>query len=426
MTTTPSQSDTPESVTEAERLLLELFPFAIVTDDSLTAHRWGRLAKLLIPELEAGLPILDIFETRGIRQGDVGIDRSYWRSNRPVTLKRRRSPGHVLKGQLQLHSGGAVYFLGWPVVTRADDLADFGIRLNDIPPHSNLGDLLLVLRSSQLTLADADRLTRKSRERARELETLNNQLRGEAELIRARQAAEAASDAKSRFLSHVSHELRTPMNAILGYSEMLIDGYYGDVPKTAINVLKRMQVNGRHLLDLINKILDMSVIEAGHLTLSVRRYDFRLTCEKVVAVTESLALQKGLSFSARIEPSIGEVVGDELRMTQVLINLIGNAIKFTNQGSVEFHAWSSADSLVVEVRDTGPGIAPSDQARIFKDFQQVKLPGGVTVGAGLGLSIASKIIGLHGGEIAVHSNIGEGATFRVTLPAVVSAAIETP
>jgi signal transduction histidine kinase len=206
------------------------------------------------------------------------------------------------------------------------------------------------------------------------------------------------------------------MNAILGYAEMLVDGYYGTVPQTAASVLERMQVNGRHLLDLINKILDMSVIEAGQLTLSLASYDVRATCGKVVAATEGLAAQKGLAFVAEIDPDMGEITGDELRVTQVMINLVGNAIKFTSAGTITFVARRETDSIVIEVRDTGPGIAPQDQARIFRDFQQVKLPGGVTVGAGLGLSIASKIVALHGGSMGVESKIGEGSTFRVTLP----------
>jgi signal transduction histidine kinase len=412
----PSPYATAEPGNEAEALLFELFPFIIVTDASLTVRRWGRLASTLAPELEPEQSLLSIFELHGVRHDDTKIDRDTWRSNRPIVLKHRWHSERVLKGQLQFHGKQALYFLGWPVVTRADDLANLGVRLKDIPPHNHLSDLLLVLRNSQLTLADADQLTQRARQRSRELEVLNERLRGEAELVRARQAAEAASDAKSRFLSHVSHELRTPMNAILGYAEMLVDGYYGTVPQTAASVLERMQVNGRHLLDLINKILDMSVIEAGQLTLSLASYDVRATCGKVVAATEGLAAQKGLAFVAEIDPDMGEITGDELRVTQVMINLVGNAIKFTSAGTITFVARRETDSIVIEVRDTGPGIAPQDQARIFRDFQQVKLPGGVTVGAGLGLSIASKIVALHGGSMGVESKIGEGSTFRVTLP----------
>jgi len=412
----PSPYATAEPGNETETLLFELFPFIIVTDASLTVHRWGRLASVLAPELEPERSLLEVFELQGVRRDDTRIDPATWRSSRPIVLKHRQHTERVLRGQLQFHGDHTLYFLGWPVVTRADDLVSLGIKLKEIPPHNNLSDLLLVLRNSQLTLADADQLTQKARERSRELEALNERLRGEAELVRARQAAEAASDAKSRFLSHVSHELRTPMNAILGYSEMLVDGYYGAIPQTAASVLERMQVNGRHLLDLINKILDMSVIEAGQLTLSIARYDFRATCQKVVAATEGLATQKGLVFVTKIDPELGEVTGDELRVTQVMINLIGNAIKFTSTGSVTVIARRDSGNVLIEISDTGPGIAPQDQARIFKDFQQVRLPGGVTVGAGLGLSIASKIVALHGGTMGVESTIGEGSTFRVTLP----------
>lgn len=412
----PSPSATTEPANAAEALLFDLFPFIIVTDASLIVHRWGRLATTLAPDLKAEKSLLEIFELLGARHEDTKIARENQHPNRPLVLQHRVHSERVLKGQLLPHGEQALYFLGWPVVTRADDLTNLGVKLKDIPPHNHLSDLLLVLRNSQLTLADANQLTQKARQRTHELQVLNERLLGEAELVRARQAAEAASDAKSRFLSHVSHELRTPMSAILGYAEMLADGYYGAIPPTVANVLERMQVNGRHLLDLINKIVDMSVIEAGQLTLSLGRYDVRLTCAKVVGATEGLAAQKGLTFVTQIDPELGEIIGDELRVTQVMINLIGNAIKFTSVGTITLAARRDAESIVIEVRDTGPGIAPRDQARIFKDFQQVKLPGGVTVGAGLGLSIASKIVALHGGSMEVESTIGEGSTFRVTLP----------
>ena len=413
---TPSPFATPDTGAETEQLLLELFPFAIVADESLVICGCGRLMSLTVPHLQAGESLRNHFEWVGFTPTGARYERGTWRNTRPVILKPVGQAGPIFKGQLYPHGQNRLYFLVWPVVARADDLVGFGIRLADIPPHNQLSDLLLVLRNSQLTLADANRLNAKAHSQLRELESLNVRLRGEAELIRARQAAEATSDAKSRFLSHVSHELRTPLNAMLGYSEMLVDGYYGDIPPTAVSVLERMQVNGRHLLDLINKILDMSVIEAGQLTLAVRTYDFRSTCLKVVAATEGLAIQKGLVFEADINPDLGETSGDELRVTQVLMNLVGNAIKFTSAGKISFFAWSEGDSVIVEVRDTGPGIAPQDQARIFKDFQQVKLPGGITVGAGLGLSIASKIVALHRGAIDLQSTPGEGSTFRLTLP----------
>jgi len=416
MITTPSPSATAETGPEVERTLAELFPFLVVTDAALCVRGLGRLTHKLFPELSLGAALQDFFELGGLADATGRLAPVGTRPGRSTILRRRQAPPIVMKGQWHRHDESRLFFLGWPLVRSAEDLHRLGIRNIDIPPHNHLSDLLLVLRSSEMTLADAAELTRRASERARELERLNERLRGESELVRARQAAEAASDAKSRFLSHFSHELRTPMNAILGYAEMLVDGYYGDMPQTAVTVLERMQINGRHLLELINKILDLSVIEAGQMTLSVRAFDLRATCDSIVAATLGLAAQKGLEYSATIHPDLGTIEGDELRVTQVLINLIGNAIKFTSAGAVQFAAWPGEDDVTLEVRDTGPGIAPEDQERIFKAFQQVKLPGGVTVGAGLGLAIASKIIALHGGTIEVRSTLGQGSVFRVRLP----------
>jgi signal transduction histidine kinase len=228
---------------------------------------------------------------------------------------------------------------------------------------------------------------------------------------------EIASRHKSQFLANMSHELRTPLNAILGYSELLIDGIYGEPPERFRGVLDRVQSNGRHLLGLINDVLDLSKIEAGQLTLAVDDYSMAALVKSVVAATESLARTKGLELAAAVQQGLPLGRGDERRLTQVLLNLVGNAIKFTDRGSVEIAVRAEGGRFQVSVRDTGPGIAEADQARIFEEFQQVDATSTRKKGGtGLGLAIAKRIVEMHGGAITVESAPGAGSTFRMTVP----------
>lgn len=233
---------------------------------------------------------------------------------------------------------------------------------------------------------------------------------------------EETSKHKSQFLANMSHELRTPLNAILGYSELLIDGIYGEIGEKALGVLERLHTNGRHLLGLINDILDLSKIEAGQVTLSIDDYSISTLVNSVVTTTESLAREKGLALNVSIAEGLPLGRGDERRLLQVLLNLVGNAIKFTEKGSVEISAGITDQQFLVSVRDTGPGIAEADQMRIFEEFQQVEGASTRTkVGTGLGLAIAKRVIELHGGTITVKSALGAGSTFHVTLPVTVTA-----
>jgi signal transduction histidine kinase len=228
---------------------------------------------------------------------------------------------------------------------------------------------------------------------------------------------EIASQHKSQFLANMSHELRTPLNAIIGYTEMMADGLYGDVSEKAQGVLERVQANGRHLLGLINDVLDLSKIEAGQLVLAVEEYSVADMVATVLSATESLARAKGLTLGSDVPAGLPTGTADARRLTQVLLNLVGNAIKFTDQGSVEVRARQAGERFELSVVDTGFGIAPEDQAKIFEEFQQVdNTSTRKKGGTGLGLSISRKIVELHGGRITVESDVGSGSTFKVTIP----------
>ena len=194
------------------------------------------------------------------------------------------------------------------------------------------------------------------------------------ELERKGRELEEASRHKSEFLANMSHELRTPLNAVLGYAELIQDGIYGDVPAKMGDVLERIQQNGRHLLGLINDVLDLSKIEAGQLTLSPVEYSMRELVLDVVSATEALASEKKLALEVDAPADLPRGRGDERRLTQVLLNLVSNAIKFTEAGSVSIRAKVEDGSFLVAVTDTGVGIAPEDRERIFEEFQQVDIP----------------------------------------------------
>ena len=234
-----------------------------------------------------------------------------------------------------------------------------------------------------------------------------------------------ASQHKSQFLANMSHELRTPLNAILGYAELLVDGIYGVLPEKAQGVLERVQNNGKHLLALINDVLDLAKIEAGQLTLTLEDYALAEVVHSVVTATEPLAAAKGLKFTTIVQDGMPMAHGDARRVSQVLLNLAGNAIKFTDAGEVEINASAANGQFVLTVRDTGPGIADADQERIFGEFQQIdNTDTRKKGGTGLGLAISKRMVEIQGGMILVNSVVGEGSTFRVVLPVHVELALE--
>jgi signal transduction histidine kinase len=252
--------------------------------------------------------------------------------------------------------------------------------------------------AQQLALAiDNTRLFQDIEEKGRQLETANKH--------------------KSQFLANMSHELRTPLNAILGYSELILDNIYGEVPEKIRETLLRVEKNGRHLLGLINDVLDISKIEAGSIALVNSDYSMNDIIQTAVTAVGSLASEKKLELIAQVPPALPRARGDERRTTQVLLNLLGNGIKFTDSGAVTLKVSASDGLFRFAISDTGPGIAEADQQRIFEEFHQAE--GASTSrkgGTGLGLAISKQIIELQGGRIWVESSPGKGSTFLFTLP----------
>jgi GAF domain-containing protein len=228
---------------------------------------------------------------------------------------------------------------------------------------------------------------------------------------------ELASQHKSNFLASMSHELRTPLNAILGLNEMLLGQIYGEVPADMQAPLAQIQASGKHLLHLINNVLDLAKIEAGRMELSLQDYSVHDTVESVRATLRPLAADKGLAFTATLPEDLPLAYGDAGRIAQCLMNLAGNALKFTKAGTVEISVALNDGTLVYRVADTGIGIPPDKIAGLFTEFKQTD----ATIaseygGTGLGLSISKKFVEMHGGRIWVESEMGKGSAFMFEVP----------
>jgi signal transduction histidine kinase len=260
----------------------------------------------------------------------------------------------------------------------------------------------------------ADRMNQMSQELQR---LYDSQHRNSQELQRLNDQLQQASKAKSNFLANMSHELRTPMNAILGFVEMALDEIYGEVPPHLKEPLTDIQTNGKHLLRLINDVLDLSKIEAGRMELVLAEYSVQDVVETVRSSLQSLALEKGLEFVAAAEDDIPLAFGDGRRIAQCLTNLVGNAVKFSKRGRVAVWVEQQGDNLVYRVSDTGIGIPKEELENIFAEFQQVDTA--ITreySGTGLGLNITKKFVEMHGGRIWVESELGQGSTFFFSIP----------
>ena len=239
----------------------------------------------------------------------------------------------------------------------------------------------------------------------------------EIELGRAKDQAMRASEAKSQFFASMSHELRTPLNAILGYTELILDAVYGEISNDIRDALERVEQNGRHLLAMINDVLDLSKIEAGRFTLPLTDYSMEEVVANAISAVESLGAEKNLGLKVSLPPDLPIGKGNEQRITQVLLNLVGNAIKFTDTGDISVKVTLDEANFVVSVSDTGIGISDADQAKIFDEFQRVdNSDTRERGGTGLGLAIAKRMIEMHGGCMWVQSTPGEGSTFSFSLP----------
>jgi signal transduction histidine kinase len=229
---------------------------------------------------------------------------------------------------------------------------------------------------------------------------------------------EAANRHKSEFLANMSHELRTPLNAIIGFSEVLQERLFGELNEKQAEYTDDILTSGRHLLSLINEILDLSKVEAGRMELEKAAFDLPLAIDNARTFVRERATKHGITLDVDIDERLGEFIGDERKIKQILLNLLSNAVKFTPEGGrIGINARQTNGAVEIAVSDTGIGIAPEDQPKIFEEFRQVGTDYAHKVeGTGLGLTLAKKFVELHGGKIRVESELGKGSKFTFTLP----------
>ena len=255
------------------------------------------------------------------------------------------------------------------------------------------------------------------------MEDVTERRRSEEEVAKAKEAAETANKTKSLFLANMSHELRTPLNGIIGFAEFLVDGKPGTVNAKQKEYLGDILNSGKHLLQLINDVLDLAKVETGKMELNPEKFSLRKAIEEVCAVSRPIVQKKGIRLEVYVAAELGDVTLDQQRFKQILYNLLSNAVKFTDQGGkVEIHvATHDAYRFKLSVQDTGIGIEEEDFHRLFKEFEQIESGAARRYeGTGLGLALTRKIVESQGGEVGVESKIGKGTTFTVLLPLVMA------
>jgi signal transduction histidine kinase/CheY-like chemotaxis protein len=307
---------------------------------------------------------------------------------------------------------------------------DKNYSLRATPNRDGGGELVVLIDAFNEMLAQTqqsegalrqsrDQLEQRVKERTAELEAAKKEVEEFSNsVVRAKEEVERASKFKDQFLSTMSHELRTPLNAVLGFSDLLADERYGPLNDRQQRYVAHIHTGGKHLLKLISDILDLSKIEAGRMELTREDVTVASAFTEVISALYPLAEKKSQALLQQVAPSL-HVHADVMRFKQVLMNLAGNAIKFTPEGGrIELAARQMDDLVRIEVRDSGPGIPPEQQQRIFEAFVRLAQTGSATEGTGLGLAITARLVELHGSKLAIESQPGEGACFYFSLPLV--------
>jgi PAS domain S-box-containing protein len=313
--------------------------------------------------------------------------------------------------------GEAIHFhAAFPLVTGGQCVGILCVftRTNRQPPEGRLK--LLETMTSQVALAIQNaRLYETTQRHAGELE--HRVAERTAELAIAKWKAEEADQLKSAFLATMSHELRTPLNSIIGFTGIILQGLAGPLNAEQTKQLEMVRGSARHLLALINDVLDISKIEAGQLTVHCESFDLPSSINKVAGMVRPLAVKKGLALRTQLAPGPGRIFSDPRRVEQILLNLLNNAVKFTGKGDITVTAEIASGTLRISVADTGIGIKPGDLDKLFQPFRQID--SGLTrrhEGTGLGLAICQRLAQMLGGEIHVASAWGKGSVFTLTLP----------
>jgi len=392
----------------------KLFPFHFLVDANMRVLQTGAVLARICPQFCVGQELNDHFSLF-----DLSSDRA--QRITPELISRRKTAPFVFKSaspdlslRLQamvLRDPERYLFLGSPWVRALKEMQLLQLVLNDFALHDSTVDLLQITQTNDITKKDLrasiSNLEQRVDNRTAELSLANSEL---SRVMRS----------KDDFLSAMSHELRTPLNAVLGLSESLAEGVYGEMNAKQAQSINTIAESGRHLLSLINDLLDIAKIGAGKMELDLKKANVEDMCQASLRLVLEQAQKKNLKLTLAMDNKSVMLTADERRLKQILVNLLSNAVKFTPDGgsvTLETKCDVESESLVFSVRDTGIGIATEDLKRLFSPFTQLdsKLSR-LYAGTGLGLTLVLKLVELHGGSVAVESEIGKGSCFTVRIP----------
>ena len=392
----------------------KLFPFYFLVDANMRVLQTGAVLARICPQFCVGQELNDHFSLF-----DLSSDRA--QRITPELISRRKTAPFVFKSaspdlslRLQamvLRDPERYLFLGSPWVRALKEMQLLQLVLNDFAIHDSTVDLLQITQTNDITKKDLrasiSNLEQRVADRTAELSLANSEL---SRVMRS----------KDDFLSAMSHELRTPLNAVLGLSESLAEGVYGEMNAKQAQSINTIAESGRHLLSLINDLLDIAKIGAGKMELDLKKANVEDMCQASLRLVLEQAQKKNLKLTLAMDNKSVMLTADERRLKQILVNLLSNAVKFTPDGgsvTLETKCDVESESLVFSVRDTGIGIATEDLKRLFSPFTQLdsKLSR-LYAGTGLGLTLVLKLVELHGGSVSVESEIGKGSCFTVRIP----------
>ena len=384
-------------------------PFHLLIGEDFRLVQLSRLLKRLWPELSEDSLLQDaviIVRPSGVQS----VEQLVQLTGMVIHLSVRSHPSLILRGQIiQLDSHWL--FVGTPKISSVKEMTTLGLELSDLPLHDSGGDFLMAMETSQSLLKESVQF-------AEELQVaLEKEKETQVQLRKAKEAAEAANEAKNQIMANTSHELRTPLHGIINLADLIRIGASGQVSPQAVQDLEMIINSASRLNSLVNDILDFSKLQKQQLEIQHKPVDLFQVAENSLALLKPLHREKPIDLQNELTKDLPLVDGDEDRIQQILLNLLGNALKFTESGEVRLSAVIQDGWIELAVADTGIGIPQDKQERIFDAFEQGDASTERTHGGtGLGLSVAKQLVELHGGRIWLESVVGQGSVFRFTLP----------
>ena len=384
-------------------------PFHLLIGEDFRLVQLSRLLKRLWPELSEDSLLQDaviIVRPSGVQS----VEQLVQLTGMVIHLSVRSHPSLILRGQIiQLDSHWL--FVGTPKISSLKEMTTLGLELSDLPLHDSGGDFLMAMETSQSLLKESVQF-------AEELQVaLEKEKETQVQLRKAKEAAEAANEAKNQIMANTSHELRTPLHGIINLADLIRIGASGPVSPQAVQDLEMIINSASRLNSLVNDILDFSKLQKQQLEIQHKPVDLFQVAENSLALLKPLHREKPIDLQNELTKDLPLVDGDEDRIQQILLNLLGNALKFTESGEVRLSAVIQDGWIELAVADTGIGIPQDKQERIFDAFEQGDASTERTHGGtGLGLSVAKQLVELHGGRIWLESVVGQGSVFRFTLP----------